>query len=251
MRKIVAIGGGVLRDGETDAMDRFILDYSGAAKPRVLFVPTASSDSEEYVEAFNEVYGAKLGCDVDVLYLLGRDPSTDELAEKVLSADIVYVGGGNTLKMMRRWRRLGVDRLVAEVWDKGTVLCGVSPGAICWFSHGHSDSMSFYSDDDWKYVAVKGMGFVDALACPHYDSDTRGVPRREDFRRMVLKRGGPAVAIDNDCAIAFRDDSYQVVSARAGAGAFRLRRERGAIVEEPLPNNGEWSPISEILNSGG
>ncbi len=250
MRKIVAIGGGVLREGEFDAMDRFILDFSGAAKPRVLFVPPASSDAEEYVDAFDEAYGRKLGCDVDVLYPLGRDPSADELVAKVLSAYIVYVGGGNTLKMMRRWRRLGIDRLMTQAWDKGTVLCGVSADAICWFSHGHSDSMSSYSDD-WNYLAVKGVGLVDALTCPHYDSDTGGVPRRQDFHEMVLKRSGPAVAIDNDCAIAFRDDSYQVVSARPCAGAYRLRREHGTIVGEPLPNDGEWSPISQILNAGG
>ena len=79
--------------------------------------------------------------------------------------------------MMRRWRRLGVDALLREAYERGAVLCGVSAGAICWFDSGHSDSRSFYSED-WNYIAVTGMGLVEGLACPHYNGETDGAPRR-------------------------------------------------------------------------
>ena len=149
MGKIVAIGGGVLRDGESDSIDSFILELSGKENPRALFIPTASYDSPEYTETFTEVFG-ELGCSIDVLNLLGRNPSEDELRSKILSPDIIYVGGGNTLKMMRRWRRLGVDGFIRQAWEAGAVLSGVSAGAICWFDWGHSDSMASYNENDWK-----------------------------------------------------------------------------------------------------
>ena len=109
MGKIVAIGGGDLRTLETLAIDKEVVLLSGKVRPRALFIPTASSDSHEYWEAFDSAYGNNLGCKTDVLYLLGARPDKEELEEKVLESDIIYVGGGNTLKMMRRWRLLQVE----------------------------------------------------------------------------------------------------------------------------------------------
>ena len=66
MGKIVAIGGGDLRTLETLAIDREIVRLSGKTRPRALFIPTASSDSVEYWEAFHSVYGSALGCETAV-----------------------------------------------------------------------------------------------------------------------------------------------------------------------------------------
>ena len=245
MGKIVAIGGGVLREGDTDGIDKFILELSGKDNPNVLFIPTASYDSPEYTETFTEAFG-ELGCAVDVLNLLGRNPSVSDMEGKILSPDIIYVGGGNTLKMMRRWRRLGVDSLIRQAWDSGAVLCGVSAGAICWFDWGHSDSMAFYDEDDWNYVRVAGMGLIKGLACPHYDSDTKGVPRRADFHGMMLKHSDPGIAIDNRCALAVLDDTYRVISATETAGAYRLTKDRGSVIEEPIAQSENWEPIENL-----
>jgi dipeptidase E len=245
MGKIVAIGGGVLREGETDSIDNFILELSGKESPSALFVPTASYDSPEYSETFTEVYQG-LGCSVETLNLLGRSPSDDELRSKILSPDIIYVGGGNTLKMMRRWRRLGVDSLIRQAWESGAVLCGVSAGAICWFDWGHSDSMSFYDEDNWQYVRVAGMGLIKGLACPHYDSDTKGVPRRADFHSMMLKHSDPGIAIDNGCALVVLDEGYRVISSTETAGAYTLTKERGSVIEEPINQSQTWEPIEKL-----
>ena len=162
---------------ETLAIDREIVSLTGKDRPNALFIPTASGDSPEYWQSFQEVYGQELGCETDVLYLLGVSPTTEELERKILSADLVYVGGGNTLKMMRRWRKLGVDKVPERSLQfEGIVLSGLSAGCICWFSWGHSDSMSFYHPDSWQYIRVRGMGLIDALACPQL---RRGVARRQ------------------------------------------------------------------------
>jgi dipeptidase E len=114
-----------------------------------------------------------------VLFLINERPPFEHIKRKILGADIVYVGGGNTLQMMRIWRRLGVDKLLRSAWENGTVLCGISAGAICWFGSGHSDSMSFYNPKKWDYIKVRGLGLVDGIFCPHYNSMTLGIPRRK------------------------------------------------------------------------
>ena len=246
MGKIVAIGGGDFRQLETLDIDREVVGLTGATRPRALFIPTASSDSEEYWDAFQRVYGRELGCETDVLYLLSVSPTREQLEEKILSADLVYVGGGNTLKMMRRWRRLGVDRVLETAHRRGIVLSGVSAGAICWFTYGHSDSMSFYHPERWSYIRVKGMGLVEAFACPHYDSATAGVKREQDFHEMVLKYGG-GIAIDNNCALELVDDGYRVITSQPGASAYRVRRSRGQLVKEELEQSAGFAPLSDLL----
>jgi dipeptidase E len=149
-RMIVAIGGGNIRTRATLPIDREIIRLAGKRNPKLLFIPTASSDSEEYWKHVQEYFGGFLKCRTDVLFLIKEHPSREEIRKKILSADIIYVGGGNTLLMMRVWRRLGVDRLLRSAYENGTVLSGISAGSICWFDSGHSDSMSFYNPRSWK-----------------------------------------------------------------------------------------------------
>ena len=138
--RIVVIGGGQLRRLETLPIDRRIVELAGRKRPGALFIPTASGDPEEYIHSFHDVYGRRLRCRTDVLTLTRNRPAPREIAAVIRRADLVYVGGGNTYRMMRIWRRLGVDRLLREAAGRGTVLSGLSAGAICWFRIGHSDS---------------------------------------------------------------------------------------------------------------
>ena len=249
MGKIVAIGGGDITARETLAIDREIVALTGAARPRALFIPTASSDSRDYWHAFDDVYGRELGCETDVLYLLGVNPTAEELEERILGSDLVYVGGGNTLKMMRRWRRLGVDRVLEEAYRRGVVLSGLSAGCICWFSWGHSDSMASYHPADWSYIRVRGMGLLDALACPHFDSATKGVPRRDDFEAMMRKHRDVGIGIDDWCAIEVVDGAYRVITSRPGAGAYQLVRRGRELWVKRVEQRVEYRPIEGLLRA--
>ncbi len=171
-KAIVAIGGGEIRTRRTAAIDREIIRLSSKKNPKLLFIPTASSDSERYWKHVQDYFGKFLKCKTDVLFFIKEQPSTEQIRRKILSADIIYVGGGNTLMMMRLWRRLGVDKLLTSAYENGTVLSGISAGAICWFDSGHSDSMSFYNPRKWKYINVKGLGLISGIHCPHYNGRT-------------------------------------------------------------------------------
>lgn len=247
MGKIVAIGGGDLRTLQTLDIDREVVELSGKERPKALFIPTASSDSVEYWEAFDRMYGGQLGCDTDVLYMLGKRPLQERLQEAILSADVIYVGGGNTLKMMRRWRLLGVDKLLEEAYAGGTVLAGLSAGCICWFSYGHSDSMSFYTEgDDWSYIRVKGMGFIDAFGCPHYNGETR----EQDFQAMMRDRPGIGVGIgiEDNCALEVVDGSYRIITSHKDAAAHRIEKSRGGLLVDEIPQSRAFAPLADLLH---
>jgi dipeptidase E len=239
---IVAIGGGEMKLGDTLPIDKYIVERTGAQWPIALFIPTASSDAEGYAQVVSEVYGAQLGCTVEVLRLIENPPPHERIAEMIRGADLIYVGGGNTLKMMRLWRRLGVDKLLLEAHANGKVLCGLSAGALCWFAYGHSDSMAFYHPDDWDYIRVKCLGILPFTGCPHYD----GEGRDKSFQTMIARDGGIGIAIDDCAAFEADGDQFRILSARNGAGAYRVERVRGKIVQTPIPVESSFLPLSSL-----
>ena len=242
--RIVAIGGGELKDLETAAIDRRIVELTGKDRPMALFVPTASGDDTGYQETFQRIYGGHFGCRTRALQLLRNPPAFEEMSALVLESDLIYVGGGNTLRMMRTWRRLGLDAILAKAASRGVVLSGLSAGAICWFRYGHSDSRSFSSSSSkWNYIRVTGLGLVDALFCPHYHKEGREAP----LSGMIAKRGGIGIACDNNAAIEIVGERYRIVTSQAGAKAYRILKSGGRVVAEDLTPDGDYKALANLL----
>jgi len=248
MGKIVAIGGGEIgRPGypvETTEIDKEVIRLSGKSEPRLLFIPTASSDSESYCDTAKRHFGARLGCKVDVLYLVANRPTRKEIEGKILSADIVYVGGGNTLKMMIAWRKYGVDDIMARAYKNGIVLSGLSAGAICWFRYGSSDSRKF-ADPSAGLIKIRGLNFVNALYCPHYNTEE---DRKPHLKELMKKTSGVAVAVDNCCAIEVLHDKYRIITSGNNANAYRVSYRRGEFHEESIEQKKEFSSIENLLS---
>jgi len=230
-------------EGATRSIDKEIVHLTGKKNPRALFIPTASSDDIEYWERFQKVYADKLGCRTDVLFLLKRKINKEEIKYKIEHADLIYVGGGNTLKMMRRWRTLGVDKLLRKAWEKGTVLAGTSAGAICWFNYGHSDSMAYYHPKKWNYIRVKCLGFIPITLCPHYLKEKRD----KHYKAMIQKVGGMGLALDDCCAIEIIDDKFRIISSKKGANGFRLIKKNSKVIEEQLEQKEVLQPLKNLL----
>lgn len=246
--RIVAIGGGEIgRPGykiETEPIDKEVVKLSGKKHPKLLFLPTASGDSESYYEVVKNYYGKRLGCETDVLYLLRNRPSQKEIREKVLNSDIVYVGGGNTLRMLKIWRRFEVDKVLEEAKEKNITLAGVSAGAICWFKYGNSDSLKF-KDKRKPLVRIKALGFIPVMCCPHYDSEK---DRKPSLKKMIKKYGGISLALDNCSAIEVVDGEYRILTSRKTANAYLVYRKEGKVVEESLPKDESFKNLEEILS---
>ena len=224
--KIIAIGGGKLGLRQTLPIDRFIVGLTRKKRPRALFIPTASGDDAKYCEIFDRIYGRKLNCQVDCLKLLGRHGERRKLAGRILAADLIYVGGGNTMRMMKLWRKIGVDKLLKRAGKQGTILAGLSAGAICWHRWGHSDSMSFSADDrPWSHIRVRSLDFIPYLYCPHLDGE-----KRHDSLAAMLRRDETAVACDNNAAIFYGPHGARCIASRQRARTRIYHRSRDAVV---------------------
>ena len=243
-RKIVAIGGGELKMLETADIDKRIIELTGKIRPKALFIPTASGDPDGYVETFETCYGQHFGCQTRVLKLIQNPPAFEEMSALVLDSDLIYVGGGNTYRMMKIWRRLKLDTVLAEAASRGIVLSGLSAGAICWFKYGHSDSRSFSSSVAWDYIRVSGLGFINAIYCPHYHHEKR----EDSFSEMIAKRGGIGIACDNNAAIEIVGDDYRVLTSAPNAKAYKLFKRNGRAIVRELSQDSEYTPLGNLLS---
>ena len=224
-KQIIAIGGGgFYRDPENLLLERYIIQQTGAAQPKVAFVPTASGEPDNYLASFYPAF-LKLGCRPSHLSFFKRTP---DLRSYLLNQDVIYVGGGNTKTMLAVWRDWGVPELMREAWVSGIVLTGVSAGAICWFEQGVTDSFS----DGLRPLAC--LGLLPGSCCPHYDGEPR---RRPSYHRLLLSGEIPAgTAIEDWTAVHFIGSQiHRVIAAKAGARAYSVRNVYGSVQEVPLP----------------
>ena len=224
-RHIIAIGGGgFARDSGNLALERYILRQARRRNPAVCFLPTATGDAPVYIAAFYTAF-TKLRCRPIHIPLFARTPN---LRAVLLSQDVIFVGGGNTKSMLATWSDWGIPAMLRHAWRSGTVLAGVSAGAICWFQRGVTDS---WAD---RLRLLPCLGFLSGTCCPHYD----GEPERRPSVHRFVARGEPRsiLAIDDWSAAHFVNRSLlRVVSAAPGGAAYRVHRQAGHVVESPFP----------------
>jgi dipeptidase E len=224
-RNIVACGGGGWSSdtGGDDSVEEHILGLARRDLPRVMLLPTASGDSDWLIARFYERIGSR-PCRPDHLALFRPHP--DRVAERLLGQDVIYVGGGSTANLLAVWAVHEMAPLLRRAWEGGTVLAGVSAGAICWFAAGLTNSLGR------GFAPVVGLGLLEGGFCPHADTD----PARLVALRDLVDRGAmpPTLAVDDDAAVHVADGAPpRVVSAAPGRGA-RLFAPGG--VEEGLPS---------------
>ncbi len=225
--QIVALGGGgFLMEPENPALDRYLLDLTGKARPKVAFLPQASGEHRDAIVGFFTAY-TSLGAVPSWLSLF--KPHTADLLGYLCEQDLIFVGGGNTKSMVALWREWGLDRILREAGEGGAVLAGVSAGAICWFEGGTTDSIP------GALTAVRGLGYLPGGFSPHYDGEDQ---RRPTTHRMVANGELPdAYAMKDGAAAHFVDGRLQgVATSRPNARGFRVTRVGPVAEETELPS---------------
>lgn len=156
-RRIIAIGGGELKNRETLKIDEYIAEtakkLAGERRACGLFLPTASHDCMPYYNTFHKIYTGLYNIKTDVALTVNREIDLNKMRDKFARADFIYVGGGNTVFMIEHWKQCGILPLLREAYERGVLLCGLSAGAICWFEEMYSDSVT-----EGEYAMYPALG---------------------------------------------------------------------------------------------
>jgi peptidase E len=238
-RRIVAMGGGGFASAEGDpALDRFVLDVAACEQPRICLLPPAGGDPEEQIQRFYRAYH-DLPCEPTHLSLFRLGTKPVDLRQLLLAQDVIYVGGGSLLNLRASWRAHELDSILREAWRRGTLLCGISAGSMCWFRAGVTTGFGVPR-------AVEGLGFLPCSNSVHHHSEPE---RRPCFHEAVRSElAPPGYAVDDGVGLLFAGtDLVEAVSARPGAGAWWVEGEGAEVVETPLevrrlPPSGDDAP---------
>jgi dipeptidase E len=226
-RQIVAFGGGGFSmESGNPLLDDYVLGLPGKERPRVCFLPTASGDADHYIVRFYRAFGAAR-CEPSHVSLFRRDGGAGDVHQHVLSADVVYVGGGSVVSLLGTWHAHGLDTTLRLAWEQGTVMCGVSAGSLCWFESAVS---AFHGSPQ----RVDGLGLLPHSNCVHFDCER---DREGAFRDYLLDGMCAGYAAEDGAALHFAGERLAgVVTSRPTARAFRMRRtESGRIEKRALP----------------
>jgi dipeptidase E len=227
-KHVVAFGGdAMIAEPENKLSAQFVLGL--ARKPsaehmrRICFLPTASGDSESYIQAFHARYDGL--AEASHLNLFLRKEK--DLRSFLLAQDVIYVGGGNTANMLAIWRVHSVDKILREAYDAGIVMCGTSAGSLCWFECGVTDSFGL----DLAPL-FDGLGFIKGSNCPHYDSE---VLRQPQYHKFIAEGFPGGYAADDGAALHFINGEFnEAVSSKPAARAFEVKKQGNEVIEKQL-----------------
>ena len=218
---IIAIGGGEIKNKTTLKIDEYIANlakvHAGERRANALFFGTASHDSMPYFNSFRKTYTSVFDIKAEVGLLVYGEMNMQKIKDKIEAADCIYVGGGDTVFMLDLWRKKGVDKLLIEAYNNGKIICGLSAGAICWFSDMYTD-YEIMRGKSASYSLHKGLGVIDGLITPHFDE------RENDFTEAFIKSDlKSAFAIENDAAIVFKNGAPERALS-SGGKAYILKK---------------------------
>jgi peptidase E len=228
LRQIVAFGGGGFSmESGNPLLDDYVLGLTGAERPRVCFLPSASGDADHYVVRFYRAFPADR-CEASHVSLFRREQGPEDLRAHLLSQDLVYVGGGSVVSLLGVWRAHGIDAILREAWERGVVLCGLSAGSLCWFA----DAVTGFHGAPRR---VDGLGLLPFSNCVHYEGGGArgaGAGRRRayhDFIRAGMRAG---YAAEDGAALHFvGGELSRVVASRPEARGYRLDAVGERVVE--------------------
>jgi dipeptidase E len=200
-----------------------ILAFLGPVR-RLLFVPFALADRAGYAAKCAARF-AQEGVEVEAL-----TEDRDGLSQ-LEQAQAVFVGGGNTFRLLLSLQRAGVlDRLARRVGD-GVLYMGASAGT-------NIAAPTIRTTNDMPIVEPRGfgaLGLVPFQINPHYiDADPgsthMGETREERLREYLEENDRPVLGLREGSWLVREGDSLKLAGAR-GARLFR----RDAEPEEIAP----------------
>jgi dipeptidase E len=205
--------------GYLDHAENEIRDLLGVTGPvrRVVFLPYALFDRDAYAAKASERF-ARMGYEVESAH------RTNDPARAVLEADAVFVGGGNTFRLLKTLYDLALLEPLRERALAGMPYIGSSAGTnVAGVTIGTTNDMPIVQPP-----VFAALGLVPFNLNPHYlDPDPasthKGETRDERIGQFLEESAIPVVAIREGAMLRVRDGAVEV----AGTGGGRLFR-RGA-----------------------
>jgi len=219
-KKIIAIGGGGFTHQLDQSLDQFVIDKLKKTNNKIGFLATASKDDEKKISLF---YKRFENTEFELSHF-NLTTNINGFSEWIMSKDLVYIGGGNTVFMLEIWRKNKLEHIFKEAYEKGIILSGISAGAVCWFDWILSDAVGP------GFNPLRGINLISGSCTPHSSNIERINQFESDIKNNKLPQG---IAIDDGVAVVFVDGKpTEVYSSRKNHTAYFLNKDKKINLKE-------------------
>ncbi len=193
---------------ENLALNKKCMDLSGRRTPKVTFIPASSDygleEFREFVEAWDKIKNCQfVYFPIDYQY-------SDELKNRALSSDIIFLSGGNTFYFLKHLKENGLMEALATAHQSGRVIAGLSAGAILMTPNINTASFPSF-DCDENFVGIKSkkaLNFVNFEIFPHYIHSAR---YRSALKTYSQKSRNGIYALPDGTGIVVTQQSLEVI----------------------------------------
>lgn len=207
-------GTGYLDHGETQILDLF----GGAGAQRILFVPFALRDRDGYAAQAEDRFRS-MGFELDSLHR-SADP-----ASRVSEAEGIFIGGGNTFRLLDTLYKLDLLAPIQQRVSDGTPYLGTSAGS-------NVACPTIMTTNDMPIVQPPSFAALDLVPLqinahyldPEPDSRHMGETRDVRIREFHEEHESPVVAIREGAMLVVRDHEV-TLAGESGAKLFLRDRE--------------------------
>ncbi len=219
-QRILLISNSTLHgSGYLDHAENEIRDFLGGAR-RLLFVPLALYDRAAYAAQASKRLGA-MGFDL-------ASVQEDDPRRAVEHTDAIFVGGGNTFRLLKGLYDFGLLEPIRERVAAGMPYVGSSAGSIV-------ACPSLKTTKDMPVVeppSFAALGLVDFQISPHYlDPDPRsthmGETQEERINQFLEENDVPVIGLREGTMVRVEKGA----TVRKGINAARIFRRSRAPVE--------------------
>lgn len=198
--KLFLSGGG--DEKQSFEVDRIFLEKV----KQVLYVPAArrTETFPSCLEWFRNLLSLHKPVKIEMLTDLTSNTDLNQY-------DAVYVGGGNTYRLLRRIRESGFDKRLVDYYNHGGRVYGGSAGAIIWGRDINIASIGFDSDkNEDNLKETRGLDLLGGadIQC-HYR-----VSQLAMHKKYATETGKPIIAIPEESAVLVEDGKLKVIGTK-------------------------------------
>lgn len=223
--KLMLIGGGEIGRGNTsyttENIDKEIVKMAEKDKPNLLFIGLASSYSDSYYDYIKKIY-TSLGCTTAYLKKKNIINNRQIVEDKINSADIIYIGGGDSIKLINEVKEYEIDELLKKAVERNCVMAGISAGAILLSKKGYSDSYILRGEKS-TYEFIEGLSFTDLVISPHYNIEEKKNSLKKQKEEKLI------YGLEDNTALKIVDNNIEVIKSDENANVYNLSLENEII----------------------
>ena len=197
----------ILGGGGNEEEDFKVLKYFCKNLKNILYIPNAFPDNK-YKNCLIWAKNNFKRFDLEDKITMHTNLSSDIDLSKF---DGIYIGGGNTFKLLKEIKESGFDKKIIKFYEKGGKIAGGSAGSIIF---GNNIKIAIICEDkDKNLVNLKNLSGINI--CKNYDIQAHYFDEQlREHQDYIKNNKRNVIAIPNESAVVISNNKFKVIGKK-------------------------------------